>query len=91
MGGNSDTLTFTMQKMAKMGRPRREHCVICGRHVSEVGPLSKRGKCRDDGRARMNDNHDAMIEHDGPFFDHWRRQCLAAFGVLVLDGTDERP
>lgn len=26
--------------------------------------------------------------HSGEYFDHWRRRCLASFGVIV--DTDER-
>jgi hypothetical protein len=28
-------------------------------------------------------NRRQLIEHDGPLFDHWRRRCLAAFGVVT--------
>lgn len=31
-----------------------------------------------------------LQEHRGPFFDHWRRRTLAAFGVFPVDGGDER-
>lgn len=23
--------------------------------------------------------------HDGPHFDHWRKRCMAAFGILPVD------
>jgi len=28
------------------------------------------------------DNHDQLLAHSGPFFHHWRKRTLAAFGVL---------
>lgn len=28
-----------------------------------------------------------MLTHRGPFFDHWRRRTLAAFGVTELDSS----
>jgi hypothetical protein len=35
----------------------------------------------------MLDEVRQLIAHNGPHFDHWRRRCLAAFGVVV--DTDE--
>lgn len=68
----------------------RTGCVICERPPAEVGPLSSRGKCQGCGVARLIDNHVQLIEHRGPFFDHWRARTLAAFGVTSLDaGRDE--
>jgi hypothetical protein len=33
----------------------------------------------------MKANANELVAHDGPFFDHWRRQSLAALGVFTLD------
>ena len=39
----------------------------------------------------MIENHRAMLRHDGPFAEHWRRRCLAAFGIVEVDErSDER-
>jgi hypothetical protein len=43
--------------------------------------------CRPCGIERFNANATQLHEHSGPWFDHWRRQCLAAFGVVLLDET----
>ena len=43
------------------------------------------------GKARANDNYDQLRAMRGPFAEHYLRQMRAAFGLLVLDGTDERP
>lgn len=33
----------------------------------------------------MIENGRQLIAARGPFFDHWRRQCAAAFGVTPVD------
>lgn len=33
----------------------------------------------------MRTNAIQLHQHNGPFFDHWRAQCLAAFGIVALD------
>lgn len=33
----------------------------------------------------MIGNHRELLAHDGPHFDHWRKRCLAAFGIVDLD------
>ena len=38
----------------------------------------------------MLQNARELAAHSGPLFDHWRRRCLAAFGVTVVDTRDER-
>jgi hypothetical protein len=63
----------------------RTTCRICERPVSEVGGLSARGKCAECGNARLLANHEAMLVHRGPFYEHWKRRTLAAFGVVYLD------
>jgi len=84
MGGNRGTLAFTIRGMARTGRPRRVLCVICNGHVENVGRLSKRGKCRDCGKARMFDNLDQINASAGPFYDHWvRRSFMASRRALV--------
>lgn len=63
----------------------RTDCRVCGRHVSECGPLSARGKCGECGERRMRENHAQLLAHSGPFFLHWRTRSLAALGVVVVD------
>ena len=63
---------------------RRNSCRVCGASWPFVS-ISARGLCPDHSRIRMEENHRAMVEHRGPRFDHWRRRCLAAFGVLQVD------
>jgi predicted MarR family transcription regulator len=33
----------------------------------------------------MVENRRSLIAHTGEAFEHWRRRCLAAFGVVVVD------
>jgi len=63
----------------------RSECRICERSTDEVGRLSARGKCAECGNRRLVENHEAMLARRGPFFDHWRRRTLAAFGVGLAD------
>jgi len=49
--------------------------------------LSARGRCEGCGRARNNENHEQLLAHSGPFFDHWRKRTLAAFGVFEADAS----
>lgn len=63
----------------------RTECKVCRRPTSKVGKLSARGKCAECGDSRMIENRAAMMQGNGPWFDHWRRRTLAAFGV----GLDE--
>jgi hypothetical protein len=64
-------------------------CKVCGGHDSEVGYVSWRGKCAVCGNQRVLENFDQLRNHDGPWFDHWRRRTLAAFGVTGVDAPDE--
>jgi hypothetical protein len=63
----------------------RFDCRSCGRRRKPDERFSARGKCRDCGLDRCVDNALQLHEHDGPHFDHWRRQCAAAFGAVLLD------
>lgn len=63
----------------------RQSCIICGRPRAECGSLSARGKCELCGVGMVAVNAMQLHEHSGPFFDHWRRRTLAAFGVVALD------
>lgn len=44
--------------------------------------ISAKGYCWACGRGRELQNIEQLEASKGPFFDHWRRQCRAAFGVL---------
>lgn len=64
---------------------RRTQCVSCHRSTAECGALSYRGKCVDCSTRRALDNATQLRAHSGPYFEHWRMRCLAAFGVVTLD------
>ena len=64
-------------------------CKLCGRHRDECGGLSKRGKCQDCARMMTDANIEGIKAHRGPFFDHWRRRTLAAFGGVPLDEANQ--
>ncbi len=68
------------------GRIRYRECKVCGARRPFVS-ISARGLCTTHTRMRMEDNNRDLREHRGPFFDYWRRRCLAAFGVV---GDDSR-
>lgn len=43
------------------------------------------GYCLFCAEERRIANNQQLIEHRGPYFDHWRRQCLAAFGGIPME------
>lgn len=50
--------------------------------------ISARGLCHECGMAALAANMYQLNAHSGPYFDHWRRRTLAAFGIfLPLDET----
>lgn len=79
--------------MARYHPPR---CRICGITPKQAGEfaevwgvpyahaarISARGLCYGHGRLRLLDNNDQLIAAKGPYFEHWRERCRAAFGVL---------
>jgi hypothetical protein len=61
-----------------MPNPNRRRCIICGKHVDEVGPLSWNGYCTTDGLALLEENVRGIHERRGPA--HRRRlRGLAAY------------
>jgi hypothetical protein len=71
------------------GYPRTS-CKHCGRPVAECGPLSKRGLCADDTKARMDANLLCLVTHSGPYFDHWRAAMAASVGAVLVDDDGRR-
>lgn len=63
----------------------RRRCVDCGKHDSEVGPISWSGLCSEDAKRRFEENLDGLHYHAGPYFTHWRRRSAAALGALLVD------
>lgn len=61
----------------------RSHCRNCDRERERGERFSARGKCFDCGTGHMLANAHQLRAHDGPWFQHWRRACLAAFGVTL--------
>jgi hypothetical protein len=64
--------------------------MVCGKHTSEVGPISWRGKCRPCGLQRERDAIIQLAHHNGPMFDHWRARMAASVGGVLLDDLTER-
>lgn len=72
-----------------MARWHPSRCKACGLSAEECervhglsGPISARGYCRFCGRKIRLANIAQLEAHKGPFFDHWRERCRAAFGVF---------
>ena len=68
-----------------MSSPTRVRCRVCGKHQSEVGPISWRGKCGKCGPRLAEQANDDMHYHQGPVFEHWRRRMAASVGALLVD------
>ena len=64
------------------GRRHPKRCKVCHGTEAEVGRISARGYCITHGRTREWENIEQLEAHAGPWFDHWRKRCLASFGVL---------
>lgn len=62
-------------------------CKGCGKIRDPDERFSVRGKCLDCGDGNMLRNANDLRSHRGFYFVHWRRRCLAAFGVVL----DEPP
>ncbi len=52
--------------------------------------MSYRGLCDECGVTRAIANAVELHAHSGPYFDHWRRRTLAAFGVVEASARDDR-
>ena len=63
----------------------RVHCQVCGKHESEVGVISWRGKCIACAKRLEQENSDALHYHRGPGLLHWRRQTAHSIGAVLLD------
>jgi hypothetical protein len=61
------------------------HCRGCDRPRREGERFSARGKCVECGEGAMIENARQLAASSGPFFEHWRRRCAAAFGVTLVD------
>lgn len=59
----------------------RKTCKDCGTRDEGGGGISAKGYCLEHAEARRIANNQQLIEHRGPYFDHWRARTLAAFGV----------
>lgn len=66
---------------------RATFCKTCGKPRKQGEMFTARGNHIACGDALMRTNAIQLHQHNGPFFDHWRKRCLAAFGVTVLDET----
>lgn len=64
-------------------------CKRCGRPGQIRKTLSATGLCRPCGAQIAAENLTQLVAHDGPYFDHWRRRCLAAFGIVQVDEHSE--
>jgi len=79
-----------------MARWHPGRCRVCGITAKQAGEfaeawdvpyeqaarISAQGYCYAHGRLRLLDNNDQLIASNGPFYEHWRARCRAAFGVL---------
>lgn len=71
-----------------MGRPTRVTCKKCGESVELVGRLTDSYQCMACGERDQIDNRRQLIAHDGPWFQHWRRQLAASLGATIAPPRD---
>jgi hypothetical protein len=60
------------------GYPLTE-CRHCHEPITERDELSVRGLHPDCAEERIRDNARQLVAHNGPYFEHWRERCRAAF------------
>lgn len=63
-------------------------CRNCGKPVAARIELSRTGLCINCGPLIQAEATMQLVEHNGPWFDHWRARCLAAFGINLTDQTN---
>jgi hypothetical protein len=67
-----------------MPRWHPKNCRKCGRHESEVGPISAAGWCAEHGKERQDANYDSLRARQGAFYEHMlRRRVMGAYKRLV--------
>lgn len=64
---------------------RRKWCKVCGKHASEVGPLSWTGLCEKDSAARLTENIVGLHTMSGPPVLRWRRGMAASVGAVLTE------
>lgn len=64
---------------------RRRTCRLCGKHDSEVGPITWGGYCIEHGLQIKHENALQLHAHNGPAFKHWRQRTIAALGAMPLE------
>jgi len=52
--------------------------------------MSARGKCQECAHAMQQAHIVGMRMHDGPFFQHWRRQMAASVGGVLRDELEQK-
>lgn len=55
------------------------YCRNCGTPGRRRESLSATGLCGDCGPVIQREATLQLIYHRGPYFDHWRQRCIAAF------------
>lgn len=66
---------------------RRKRCVVCGRHESEVGPLSWTGKCAEDSVKALTENLVGLATKTGPAHRRWLRGMAKYIERELLDAA----
>jgi hypothetical protein len=60
-------------------------CRHCGRPAEYRGQLTLSGYHIECAEERQRESTRQLVAHDGPWFDHWRNRCRAAFGVNLTE------
>lgn len=69
-----------------VARYHPKSCRVCGVQASAEEPISAQGYCLEHGLQRMQQNNreiSPQVPDTGPFSDHWRERCVAAFGGIL--------
>ena len=61
---------------------KREHCIRCGKHTRECGPLSTRYMCYTCGTGASIQCMVDIHRRKGPYYTKWRDAMVAAVSKL---------
>lgn len=69
---------------------RRRNCQTCGKHDSEVGPISWGGNCITCADALLEENIRGLHAMEGHVRDRWARGMILSAGGLLPERLETR-
>jgi len=64
-------------------------CRVCGKHETEAGQISWRGKCLDCANTRQTENIEGLASMSGHVRDRWARGMILSAGGLLPERLEK--